>query len=61
MSRARGIVCCFSANGVVGRSIGVVPRQFAEKGYLDLKSDDYEKGGIMFDLENHALHANLDE
>lgn len=40
---------------MLGRSLGVVPRNMAPTGYLDLKQDDYEDGTLMDDLQQDVI------
>ena len=41
-----------------GRNLAVVPRTWAERGYLDLNLDDYEKGTLLEEMQQIVLRTS---
>lgn len=39
---------------VVGRSLAIVPRSIASRGYKDIDSDDYEPGTFLAEVQDMA-------
>lgn len=40
-----------------GRVAAIVPREFAAEGYLDMRHDDFEEGGILTYFQESAKDA----